>query len=556
MKDALRLRLTALEWQIDLAQRLQEQIPSVSTQLLASRDMGAAGDEHKALQLVIDELTPRLRASTCALLLGGEDGTPLKVWFQSKGPRFEAALLHYYDAWLQGSPGPLAGGRIDLRRQSAQPIVFFGFRDAIVVPLECTITGKVRRGVLWAGYQLPTEPTDLEVHVMRMAGDEVVRQVSAVHVVQKAEEAESAAREKGEFLAHMSHDIRTPLNNIRNIFALLKEEASEEERQELITMGMANAQSMTELLTTILDFTRHRVGALTAEPQIFDLRQVIKDLVTGFTPTARSKGLTLKVEDRVLEQARLVHADPQQIKRVLTNIISNALKFTDRGTVTIGYSAGSSPEWETVVVADTGRGMKPEHVQTLFTPFSRFDHSVEGIGLGLALSKVLMGLNGGSLSAESELGKGTQFTIRMRSAAGELVQNNRNGHQLLAERLILLADDDRDVVETTGRILERAGFRTLRATSATAALAILRSQTPDLVVCDRHLGDGSVEDIRAYLDTRGCGAVPVIVLSGDSSLAELRTRGLPVLEKPIEPRGLLCEIERILQHEPKAVGGA
>lgn len=559
LRNSVRLRLNALEWQIDLAHQLQRHLPSGAKQLLATEPNNSEVSERDAMQLVIDDMSPKLRAAACALLILGQDGKVRAVWEKSKGVRFEAALTEHFEPWLRHEVDMVAGGRVDLIRQGAQPIVFFGFREAIIAPFELTIAGQARRGVLWAGYQPPISATDLEEHVVRMAAEETVRQVTAACVVKdlsgRMEEAELAAREKSEFLAYMSHDIRTPLNNIKNIFALLREETAEDERQELIAMGMANTQNMTELLTTILDFTRHRVGKLSADRQTFDLGLMVSDLARGFQASARSKGIELIVQDSEPSRVKIVHADPQQIKRVIGNLISNAIKFTDKGTVTIEVGKLEGADLEAISVSDTGRGMAPAQIRTLFTPFTRFDRTVEGIGLGLALSKVLTEINGGALSVESELGRGTRFSIRLPNAGQGVIDPAVTQQSAGAERVVLVADDDRDVVETTSRILERAGFRTLRALSMAEALKLLEREALDALVCDRHLGDGSVEQIRQFLETSGRSEVPVIVLSGDSSLAELRAKGLPALEKPVDPESLLREIERTLGRHPVAIGG-
>ncbi len=554
--EAIRFRLNSLEWQIDLAQQIQSKTPTEGLPSELGRDVLA--DERNAMAQVMRELQPKLRAHTGAIILNSDDGEPMATYHGTKGERFERELSEYFDHYLQsgGSLGPT--GRIELVTEGAQQLVFFGFRYAICFPVACVTNGKTRRGLIWFGYQQPVVPSDLEVHVVRAGADEVARQVQAAAVVQnlsgKVAEAESDAREKSEFLAHMSHDIRTPLNNIKNIFALLREEKNEDERSELLEMGMTNAQNMTELLTSILDFARHRVGKLTADIQTVDLAATVKELVGSFQPTARAKALNLTIS-LPSERECLVRADPRHLKRVLTNLISNALKFTDEGGVNVVVSRAAAGSGSYCIsVIDTGRGMCRENLDALFTPFTRFDRSVDGIGLGLALSKVLVDLNGGSLRVESEQGKGTRFALEVpghNTSSLDLSEPSPAAH--LEGVTILLADDDRDVVGTTARILERAGYKTLRAYSVADVVALLNFDTPNLILCDKNLGDGTAVEVLKFIERRE-RAMPLILLSGSGVADEQELVDVRTLEKPIEPERLLAEVAQALSVRSKAVG--
>ena len=221
-------------------------------------------------------------------------------------------------------------------------------------------------------------------------------------------------RLKSIFLASMSHELRTPLNSIIGFTGIIlmgmTGDISEEQRKQL-TLVKNNAHHLLSLINDVLDISKIEAGKVELSIEEFSLNEVMNTIAASFSPQVRDKGIEL-----LTDMASGIHlvSDKRRVHQILMNLISNAVKFTDQGSIRISARVSKEDQVE-IRVSDTGVGIKPEAMQVLFQPFQQVDMSLtkkyEGTGLGLYLCKKLSGLLGGTISVQSRFGKGSEFTV-------------------------------------------------------------------------------------------------------------------------------------------------
>ncbi|NDV21227.1 ATP-binding protein [Desulfovibrio sp. JC022] len=272
-------------------------------------------------------------------------------------------------------------------------------------------------------------------------------------LIQAKELAESANRAKSEFLANMSHEIRTPLNGILGMLQLLKLTPLDKEQLEYINLAVMGAKRLTTLLSDILDLSRVEAGKLSIESSPFQLNELLHNIADLYRPAAHQKKLTIKLSPHPATQC-LVKGDAARLQQVLTNILGNAIKFTESGDILIETYPlpAPSPDHTKILfsITDTGPGIPDSKLDELFTPFTQgnvgFDRPHQGAGLGLTICKQLVQLMGGNIAIESELGKGTtiHFCINFGTTSSQLPQpikaDENNIHPVKMK--ILLAEDE------------------------------------------------------------------------------------------------------------------
>ncbi len=280
--------------------------------------------------------------------------------------------------------------------------------------------------------------------------------------------AEAANYAKSAFLANMSHEIRTPMTAILGFTDLLASpNLSREEHHEFLETIRRNGQSLMVLINDILDLSKIEAGKMAVEYASCSLRQIVDDIVDVTQVRTREKGLSLSVDyDSSLPD--VIRTDRVKLRQILINLAGNAVKFTEHGGIRICVQRGEQSAGSMQVrfaVSDTGIGMKPEELDTLFQPFTQADVSTTrrfgGTGLGLAISKRLAHLLGGDIEVTSESGIGSTFTLTIHTEVVE--DSSRQGHEQNASKQavlgrVLLAEDSPDIQELLGRILHGMGL--------------------------------------------------------------------------------------------------
>lgn len=360
----------------------------------------------------------------------------------------------------------------------------------------------------------------------------------------KNEELQEAYRTKGEFLANMSHELRTPLNAIIGFSRLmkrkLKDTLPERQRKNLLMIEQSGEQLLV-LVNDLLDFERIEAGKLVIRREPVSLEEFFESLYATLKPVAREKGLELVF--KTSEIPAEITSDRERLRQVLTNLITNSIKYSDAGTVT--FTAVQEDEWLEMEVADQGIGMTPDQLELIFDPFHQIDGSETrergGVGLGLAIVGRLINLLKGTVTVESEKGKGSTFTVRLPLSPGteHLVPTGTGAK-------VLVVDDNLDYLESIYDELTDAGFRVQVAESGEKALEILEEETPRVVLLDIVMpGLDGWEVLRRIRSNSQLEKVPVVI----TSVVDEKPVGLDLdiagwLTKPLEfesLRGLLTD---------------
>ncbi len=385
------------------------------------------------------------------------------------------------------------------------------------------------------------------------SADELVRSIQVLS--DSKVKAEAAARTKSEFLAHMSHEIRTPLTAMMGYADLLLDSspgAGDSERSHLRTIR-SNGEHLLAIINDILDISKAEAGCMQIEQIRFSLEELLLDVVALVRAQALAKGLQLQVSSRTGIPAQ-IESDPTRLLQILVNLIGNALKFTEQGSVEVEVAYEAATSQLAIRVHDTGIGIAPEQLPQLFQPFSQADSSTTrrfgGTGLGLVISQRLAQMLGGHIEVESELGQGSCFTLHLRVRGSDEQLERVLPHSgdaplpSLAGVRILLAEDGRDNQRLISLILQRAGAHTEIANDGQEAVHQALSPRPyDVILMDMQMPVLDGYEATRRIRNAGC-QTPIIAVTAHA-LEEDRQRCIEAgcddfVTKPIR-RSLLLE---------------
>ena len=413
-----------------------------------------------------------------------------------------------------------------------------------------------------ARLETPPEVLEVALEVIRASCDSSLFRMARSYDRQLREmnrQLRQASLVKSEFLANMSHELRTPLSAIIGFSDILLEGVDgilTPEQIDDVSQIQHSGRSLLGLINDILDLSKIEAGRMTVEIGPVRLRELVDNVVAGLRPLANTKQLLIEV--RLDPLADSVQADEIRLRQVLTNLVSNAIKFTEAGVV--GISSRLIDGQVEVNVEDTGIGISQEAHGLIFEEFRQADGSTTrefgGTGLGLAISRRLMDLQGGSIGVASTPGVGSRFWFRIPASSGELEEltdppRRAELARALASQtrdLILVVDDEKGLRDVIIRRLEDAGFITAQAPNAEEAVRLARELHPAAVTLDVMMpgadGWSVLANFRADPSLRDIPVIVVSVVDGREIALELGA--FDYLSKPVDKDELLTSIRRAL----------
>ena len=366
-------------------------------------------------------------------------------------------------------------------------------------------------------------------------------------IIAARQAAERAQKANTAFLAAASHDLRQPVQALSLLNGALRRTVKDERAREMIDSQEHSLTAMTNLLNSLLDISRLDAGAVTPEIEEFPMQRLIDRLSAEFGRQASHKGLEFSAEPCAIT----VRSDPNLLSEIIQNLVSNAIRYTDNGSVEMVCDCGG--DVCRLEVIDTGIGIEEDQLEDIFKEFHQTKtpgSSTEGFGLGLAIVRRLADLLDHDIAVESEPGQGSKFRVSVPIAAAPQHAHGEDIKVSAAESggvgTVILIEDDVNVANAWGLLLEAEGYRVATAKSAPEADAIIEhlDTVPSLLISDFHLLDGStgVEAVTGIRKHYGVN-IPAFIVSGDTSKVVKEARPVDnctLMSKPVNTSRLLA----------------
>ena len=381
------------------------------------------------------------------------------------------------------------------------------------------------------------------------------------HYEEMAQKAEKASRMKSLFLANMSHEIRTPLNAIEGFSRVMAETDSPEERMKYMEIVESNNSRLLSLIDDILDLSRVEAGEISIKRSMIDLNDLCHSLLNIFKFRCSEY---VKLEWNQPNMKVTLNTDPNRVTQVFSNLISNALKHTSKGSITYGYRLINDGTEVEFFVSDTGSGIAPEDLNNIFgTYVSRDAETQNGYGLGLALCKTIVEKMDGTISVQSKLGEGStfRFVLPFEGTIGGMTKNSRTTTNsrtirsttktdLATAPLVLVAEDEDSNFELVKIVLSKQ-YRLLRARNGIEAVTYCEDEHPDLILMDIRMPDMNGLDATRIIKEVNHD-IPVIALSAyafDENIREAKAAGCDeFMAKPFRVEDLIDMVEKYVKH--------
>jgi signal transduction histidine kinase/CheY-like chemotaxis protein len=435
----------------------------------------------------------------------------------------------------------------------------------MVVPIQAIRAGAARIGSGDLTQRISIATGD-ELEALADQFNRMAEQLQDSHaylerkVEERTHQLELANLAKSRFLAAASHDLRQPLHALGLFVAQLRGHMKSAEGGRLVERVDAAVTAMNELFSALLDISKLDAGVLSTNIIEFPIAQVLRRIESTFAEAAREKGLSFQL---VLSSA-WVRSDPILLERIILNLVSNAVRYTDSGSVVVGCRRRGDKVH--IEVWDSGPGIPEDQQRNIFGEFYRLagGNIHGGLGLGLAIVDRLCKLLGHPIQLVSTLGKGSRFSVAVPMAAAQAQIAEPQPAQVAIDatrgKFVIVIDDDALVLDSMGGLLRNWGCRVVAAATPDEALADLGpEERPDLIICDYRLANGQSGIATIAYFRKAFGApVPAFLMSGDTAperLREARESGHHLLHKPLRAMALRAMINRLLK-SPSGVGAA
>jgi signal transduction histidine kinase/CheY-like chemotaxis protein len=371
---------------------------------------------------------------------------------------------------------------------------------------------------------------------------------------ERADYLRRASELKTKFLSNVSHEFRTPLNSIISLARMLQDRIDgdlTEEQLKQVRYIESSARELHELVNDLLDLAKVEAGKIRMRPKRFEVHELFSALKGMLKPLlADNTSVNLIFEDA--DQLPPLHTDEGKVSQILRNLISNAIKFTPQGSVTVSASMGSDGNVE-FRVADTGIGIDPAHHETIFKEFSQLENPLQeryrGTGLGLPLCRNLAKLLGGSIHLESELGKGSTFFVSIPAAyVGEVMQGDSAEMPPAPEFVrapVLILEDDLETAHLFESYLRNSEFQAILSSNIAQAEVWSARHAPKALLLDVYVDDDKCWDFLSRVRERWPGVPCIAVSISDEAAAAQRNGADAFLRKPVEKDRLMEELRRL-----------